>query len=388
MSVVPGQQASCEVRLRNTGTVVDQFTVEVLGDAAAWTSAEPAQTSLFPNDEGVVTVTFAPPRTGEVVAGTVPFGVKASSQQDPESSVVEEGTVEVLPFAEISAELVPRTTRGRRGAVQEVALDNRGNSSITAHIVVADDGDQLLFDVDPPTVVAEADAASFSRIKLRPKKRFRSGPAQSRPFNVTVEPEGGVPIVLPATFLQEPTMPKWLPRALMGAAAVLLLLVLLWYALLRPTIKSAAEEAVAEERTTPSTLVPPDGGGGDGDGDGDGGDGDGDGGGTQVSALGNAVDGRLFLTESGTRTFEVPPDRILQVTDIVLQNPNGDSGRLQIRRGDNVLLVVELSNFRDLDYHFVAPIVFTESQTLVMSAECTSETCTPGMYFAGFFVEP
>jgi hypothetical protein len=385
VSVVPGQEATCELRLRNTGTIVDQFSVEVLGDAAGWATAEPDQISLFPDDEGLVTLRFRPPRTGEVVAGQLVFGVKASSGQEPDSSVVEEGTIEVLPFAEVTAELIPRTTRGRRGAVHELAVDNRGNAPVTAAVSAVDDGDQLLFDVAEPTVSADADTATFVRIKVRPKKRFRRGPNQTRPFNVVVEPEGGTPILLPASFLQEPTVPKWLPRALLIALAALLLLVLLWYALLRPTIRSAAKEAVRDEQTTPSTLVPP--GGGDGGGNGQDGEGEGDGG-AEVSALGNAVNGRLFLTASGTAQFEVPADRILQLTDLVLQNPNGDSGRLQVRRGDTVLLVVELSNFRDLDYHFVAPVVFTASETLVISAECTSESCTPGMYFAGFLVEP
>ena len=34
--VVPGAVATVPVTIRNTGTVVDQFAIEVLGDASAW----------------------------------------------------------------------------------------------------------------------------------------------------------------------------------------------------------------------------------------------------------------------------------------------------------------------------------------------------------------
>src|SRR5213082_3593878 len=36
LAVTPGSEATLELRVRNTGTVVDVLTVEVVGDAAAW----------------------------------------------------------------------------------------------------------------------------------------------------------------------------------------------------------------------------------------------------------------------------------------------------------------------------------------------------------------
>jgi hypothetical protein len=104
------------------------------------------------------------------------------------------------------------------------------------------------------------------------------------------------------------------------------------------------------------------------------------------AAGGAPIDIRLFLTEKGATSYEVPAGATLQVTDIVLQNPSGDTGALQVRRNGTALLVQELANFRDLDFHFVAPIVFTAGQKLEISADCTSATCTPGAYFLGFLV--
>ncbi|MDQ3107441.1 MAG: hypothetical protein M3Q68_06500, partial [Actinomycetota bacterium] len=52
VAVTPGSEATVEVRVRNTGQIVDVLHVEVVGDAAAWAVVEPPSVSLFPgNDE-------------------------------------------------------------------------------------------------------------------------------------------------------------------------------------------------------------------------------------------------------------------------------------------------------------------------------------------------
>ena len=51
-------------------------------------------------------VRFAPPRSADVVAGQVPFGVRVFSSEDPSGSVVEEGVIDVAPFVDVTAEMV------------------------------------------------------------------------------------------------------------------------------------------------------------------------------------------------------------------------------------------------------------------------------------------
>jgi len=69
LAVEPGADATCTVRIWNTGDVVDAYAVEVLGPAAAWTDVEPATVSLFPGSNGVALLTFRPPRTPDALAG-------------------------------------------------------------------------------------------------------------------------------------------------------------------------------------------------------------------------------------------------------------------------------------------------------------------------------
>ena len=71
LEVVPGSVASCTVTVKNTGTVVDQFTNDVLGDPGAFASAEPPALSLVPGAEGTAVVSFVPPRDAATPAGAL-----------------------------------------------------------------------------------------------------------------------------------------------------------------------------------------------------------------------------------------------------------------------------------------------------------------------------
>ena len=72
---------------------------------------------------------------------------------------------------------------------------------------------------------------------------------------------------------------------------------------------------------------------------------------------------------------------MLSVTDIVLQNPKGDNGVVRIKRGaDSVLFTLRLESFRDLDFHFLAPMVFPSESDVRFEVTCenvsTKAPCT------------
>jgi hypothetical protein len=405
VAVDPGGEAGCEVRVRNTGTIVDEYTLEVLGDTAGWTLVEPPSLSLFPGDEAVANLRFRPPRDSSVATGEMPFGLRVASKEDPTGSAVEEGTVEVGPFTDTFAELIPRTSRGRRRARHDLAVDNRGNARVNATLSAVDPDGLLRFELSPPALVAEPGSASFATVSVRPVKRFLRGPTRTIPFQVSASAEGAPPLVAEGSMLQEALIPRWLPKALMGFAALLLLAGIAWLTLLRPTIKSAAKDAGekagkeagaaagqtagaeaaqkalaasgggGQPTTTvpgePATTVP----------------GTGTPGTAQGVRSGPAIDGRLVT--GGRTSYQVPEGKTLQVTDIVLQNPASNTGTLQVQRSGTALLIVALDNFRDLDYHFVAPLLFKAGERLELNATCRTPNppCTPGFYWAGFLVD-
>src|SRR5215471_13417174 len=107
IAVDPGTESVAELRVRNTGAVLDEFSFAPVGMAQGWISVEPSSVSLFPGDEEGVQIHFRPPRLSTTLAGASPFAVKVVPREDPESVSVVEGTLVVAPFEERSVDLVP-----------------------------------------------------------------------------------------------------------------------------------------------------------------------------------------------------------------------------------------------------------------------------------------
>jgi len=428
--VTPGQEAVSPVQVRNTGPVVDQFTVEVLGPAARWTVVEPPVLNLFPGDVGEVLVRFQPPRSPEALAGPVPFGVRFTSAEDPQASWVEEGTVNVEPFTDLRAILRPTTSKGRRRGKHQLDVENLGNIPLDTQIQPTDPDNQLRFKLNRPRFMALAGTSTLVRIVAVPRKRFMRGPDKNNPFQVlvltggapelgpdgaSVVPAPAEPISVNGSFLQRSLLPRWLVPALIALLALAIIAAGLWFALLKPTIKSLAKEQAAAQNSAaaanaadakqqaqqaqqkadqaasaaaaaanPSASA------------GAGGDGTGPGGANDPNALNQPIDFRIQATaptrtDGGFNTFTFPgqANKPLDITDLQLQNPFGDSGIIELRRGNTtVWLRFGLDNFRDYDDHFVVPIHFNKGDVLTFAVSCKAPgpgrtQCTPAVSISG-----
>ena len=439
LEVDPGGQVSSDVRVRNTGMVVDRIVLEVLGAAAGWAEIEPPQLNLLPGTDATARVTFRPPRSAEVLAGDVDYAVRARSQEDPDGSVVEEGSVRVGEFDELTAELEPRTARGRRVAKFRLVVSNLGNHPVTTEISALDPDLLLNFRISPPTIVSQPGTSTFVKIRSAPRKRFVRGPDTSLPFQAFVLPETEAPVTADGAMLQQQMMPKWLLPAIAAVLAGAAVLVALWFLVLKPTVQSTAVQAVAQQTQQLASSASEAnkaatkanqaaaganeaagnpaggaaGGGGAGAGSGSGGGSGaaaksgsgatagagGAGGAAAQGGSGGAAPGAPVsellasnATPTTTGTFATYPyalpagQKTLDVSDVVLQNPMGDSGILQIRSGGKALLEFGLDDFRSLDLHFVQPLVFTTKAPLILAVEClntNSTNCTAAVSFSG-----
>ncbi len=431
----PGGEATCSVLVRNTGTVVDQFTVVVLGDTQAWAQVEPATVNLLPNEDETVVIRFRPPRSSEVAAGAVPFGIRVSSREDPAGSVVEEGTLDVGMLTDVQIELIPRKTRGRRQAKCEVAVDNLGNHPVALGVDADDPERGLRFRPEHTDLTLPAGTTAFVGLTVRPERGFLRGPERTFPFQVRVTGADVPPTTAEGAMVQEPLLPKWLPLALAALLVALIALVVLWFTVIKESIQSSAREAAneqvqgvantakqaknrAEQAAVAAGLDPepesaPEGPGGAP---------------APTSTPSSApatpgapaprepIDFRIAPGPDGAPTtadpvdfaffpFNLPPDRAnrtILVSDLLLQNPFGDSGILRILRvvGDEpeadgqVLLEVGLNNYRDLDYHFLQPWEFKPGEKVVLAINCQNPSapedpeplnnpCNPSASFSG-----
>lgn len=223
VTALPGSEGTAQVLIRNSGTVVDHFAVNLVGDASAWARPDPAVLSLFPGAEQTISIRFTPPRSSAVIAGTIPYGVRVTSQEEPDFSVVEEGAVQISGFSAVEVKIVPRTSEGKRNANHRLEVTNTGNAPVTAAITASDPDDLLAFEVDPDALEVEPGSTVIARVKVAARKSHRGKGARRMPFNVLVE-SGGRPVNVDASFEQKPKGSILLLVAIVAVAAVLVFL--------------------------------------------------------------------------------------------------------------------------------------------------------------------
>ncbi|MGW1845339.1 COG1470 family protein [Streptomyces sp. NPDC001966] len=398
VTVSPGTEATTTLTVRNDGDIVEAYTLEVVGDCAAWSTVEPARVSLYPGTSEVVTVRLAPPRSHEVRAGEIPLGVRVLPAEHPESVAVPEATVVVGPFHELRAELDPRRRSGWLGARFRAAVQNRGNTAVDVALTGKQAGEELRLAFTEGQRRLEPGESAEVGLRVRARKLIWFGQPVAWPFEVeaaeTTEGETGGEQpgrseTLPGEFSQLPVLPRWLLIVL----AALLALLLAWFALVRPAVRSTAKQAAneaAQERTPPGGKQDATAGGtgdptggqgqekGDGKGkpNGSGGAGsggsssgaDGGTGGTQQSSATIDVQTRSGGERKGT--YKVPEGKVFGITDIVVANFQGDEGVLTISFGKRKITTIALETFRNQDYHWVTPIQIQQNETVTASVTC------------------
>ena len=254
VAVVPGGEAVCSVRIRNIGQVVDQYSLTVLGDAAAWATVIPPVMSLFPGAEGNAEIHFRPPRAASTRAGAVDFALRAVGSQDPDGSVVEEGSLDLAAFTELSARITPRTSEGKRSAHHEIVVDNKGNSPLSVEFAASDPDELLAFALKPPRLDIPAGSSAHAQVKVAARKGFMRGPTQNRQFMIDVTPDSpdgsAFPTRLDANFSQRAGMPGFILPLVVAVVAIALIVVLL------PLLKKKDTVTLSSNKSAVPTTVP------------------------------------------------------------------------------------------------------------------------------------
>lgn len=235
--VEPGGTGTAQVRVRNTGQVVEEFRLELIGPVAAWAVVEPALLRLFPGDEGEATVRFQPPRDATVGAGAATFGVRATPVAEPASAIVEEGTITVGGFSAISADISPRNVDGN-SATHTITVRNAGNAPTTVGLSYVDPDERTAGSLQPAELQVAGGDAATATLKVAPKGGKRKAAARLG-YQVHVRPaDGGIPVTLDASLTRAGKRRK----TPLIAAVIILLVGLIAFVALRPKVESAAVE--------------------------------------------------------------------------------------------------------------------------------------------------
>jgi hypothetical protein len=377
----PGEPAALLLRLSNDTSEHEVVKLRPQGELAMVTDL---QSDTIHLDGGEV---FEVPVLVDVgtrlPAGPHSSTVEVSLDSGPSSSA--QATIDVLETAAYDVELTPpRSSSGKVGR-HRLRLVNLGNSPMLIEVAAVPVDGTAEVGLGTPAVTLDPGADATVDLRVVPPGRFWKGSTVDHEFVVHTTGSDGRVAELYGTYHQTPRTPPWLLPALLGALLALLLWWLLWFWLIRPEVEDiaqdAANDAVAADRAVLAELIRQ----------------------LEESAaeaeelpLGTPADLRLEATaapgSSASESFVVSSGRVLSVTDIVFQNPTGAVGTVSLLRNDEVLLQSELANFRDLDFHFVAPFEYDGGSTVAIELVCEApgpgeSECTVGTTLLGFVDE-
>jgi hypothetical protein len=227
LSVDPGAEITTEVRIANTGSLVEQADIDIRGLPRPWFSVEPAAVRLDVKTETKAALRVRPPRKSTSAAGRIPFEVSIWSTTNPNVRCTQPAFLTIRPYFELSDKLEPLACEARRQAEQTLTLNNRGNSPVPVEISATDPSSKVRCRCEPRRVTVAPGQDATIDIRVTAVKRLIVGAAQIRPYAVVINgpPEG--PITVPGSMSQLPLLPRWATKVAAAVVVVLLIIVAL-----------------------------------------------------------------------------------------------------------------------------------------------------------------
>ena len=375
IGALPGQAAALSLHLQNNTTAEQVVTLRVAGELAAQTVLQTETIYLDPNEHFEVPVIVD--ANVSLVAGPHNCVVEVSADNKTTSAAA---IVQIDATAAWTARLGPEQSSSPTGGRHKVALDNLGNVPVTVEIATSTEAD-VVADIAAPTVNIDGGKSANVELRITPHSRFWSGPPVEHPFSVSLVGSNDEQWSLDGLYTQGPRVQPWVVPALAGMLGALLFGTLAWFLLLRPAVGDIAREEAAELDAFQQDEL--------------------DAAAKEASELPLGEPTDLRLTVQGnpgttvTESFDFDQNgsrRVLSVTDVILQNPTGAVGRLELLRDGEVLLNQEMANFRDLDFHLVAPFQFDSGSTISLRVTCQTPgpgttSCEASATTAGFVDE-
>ena len=383
ISIQPGESTSLSLAVENVGDRTESYTIIPAGLTAAWTTVTRPNITLFAGSRDVVEVTIRPPAIHTTTAGTTALSVRVIPQASPDDAVVAETIASVRSFDDRRITTLQPVRRSRRRATFEFMVENHGNNLASCRLHLIDASNRVDGSFDPPAVGVAPGSASLVRLNLRAHHGYLRRSERQLDFEIEATEQDHAPATGRATLIQSPTVSARAAWRAVALAAAIVAVAFAWLGVVRPELRDAAARAVddrIEELGTPPTdtspdvvdTVPPDE--------------TPDAPGTAIVAVdeGEPVSYRIVvdvgITQERSESISVPPDSQFLLTDVVLQNPNGDLGTAQLLRNADILYEWDLGSMNSANEFQprVSPLPFEPGDNLVLAVDCEVAGQTTG----------
>jgi hypothetical protein len=382
ITTIPGELATFTLRLHNAADAEHVVRLKGVGDLASDMVVQPETIYVAAGEtfELPVVVQVRP----ALLAGPHPVQVEVTVGDDAPTSV--DATIAVNETTSYTVALTPPRSNSANAGRHRITVQNNGNVPVSIELAASTFDDTAAVELAAPVLTVDPAKSAKVELRVHPRTKFWNGAPVEHPFSVRVHGSDDVTHELEGTYNQGPRVRPWFVPALIGTVSALVLFTLAWFTLLKPSVENIADDRAAAANEADRAEL--------------------EGKIAELEAaaaaakalpLGSPADLRLNVDAqpgtSASESFTVASDRVLSVTDIVFQNPSGAVGRIALLRSGEVLLESELANFRDLDFHFVAPFRFDGSEIVEIRVECTTPgptaaSCAVGATVVGFVDRP
>jgi len=388
VDVTPGAVAVLQLTVVNLGDATDTFVLTPAGMAAGWSTINPATLTLFGGTQQVIDIEVFPPLLPSTTAGPTSLSIRIIPQSDPDDVRSAETTLNIAGSFDRRLDVLQPALRGRRSATYEMMLENRGNTQASCRLHLIDSSGRVEAEFDPPAAGVEPGGSTLIRMKVRTKGFQWERRARTIPFRIDADQPGSPTATSNATFVQTPMVPERLVGRIIGLITIAAVVLAGWFGVVKPAIRDAADTAAREAIPETTTTIAP-----------------------TIDSLtgvtvlpsvpekeeGNIVNIPLSVSvpvgQSDTAVYKVPAGQRLHITDIIVQNPNGDQGSLLILRGDVPLFTYALATiYPEISAQLVTPIELLEAEELTVQVTCTSQgdqtltTCFQNVLVSGLLL--
>lgn len=234
LRVEPGNAATINVTVRNSGSSADRFELEVHGLDSEWVAVPSPSFTLAPGEERQQKLLIKPPRTAESKAGTYPFLIRARSLETGKYEEVQ-GVLEIEPFHLISLEIEPRRAHAsisRKQANFNVTAINLGNADETLQFFADDPEDECTYQFAQERIPLAPGQQKQVTLQVQPKHLPVVGAPRLYGFSVSARGIENPHVV--ASIQGQIERRPLVTLTMLAMLIIILVAVGVWYAL-RPT---------------------------------------------------------------------------------------------------------------------------------------------------------
>ena len=348
IDIDPGSSLTLKLSVQNLGDATESYTIVPSGLTADWVTVERGNITLFGGSLDVVDVEISPPKLPSTTAGPTVVGVRIIPSNDPDETVVAETTLNVRPFDDRRIVALQPVIRARHRANYEFMVENHGNGLASCRIRLIDPSDRVDGNFDPPAVGVPPGGASLVRLKAKAKRGVFRRATRTLDFEVEAEQPGHDPSATDLSMVQPPTVPGAVIGRVLAVLALVGAAVAAWFGVIQPAIDDAATDAVNEQLAEfnqavseiadgndvvvpVTTIVDPDSG-------------------RPSTDEGEPAFFRLDVTppalEVADAVYTVEDGMLFDLTDLRVENANGDAGRAALLVNGEEAFVWSLENIR------------------------------------------